>query len=504
MSYSEEELAVIRTVFDSCDGDRIGRIHINQLSGMLMKLGKTDDDVVRITEMSSKFADESEGLLSYEEILQVLNQTAKSYELPFEGSDPKVLEFLQILEEYRVKCEEEGNYLEAARAHRQLGVLRRQEEKRQQKAIQARQISEKQDVQFAHNMQFNEFNRSWDKYLEEYDSMAQIYIEQMTERHAVVLLEFQKQLRTDIASKPPKWSKELLDQRRKQHINARNKNYSQAQKLKKLSDKTEEKERREMEQAQAVIFARREAKFRMQQQTELQALLKRIECRRKEHIKQRNLDTKRLLQRNRNVQAVLDSKQASECQKLFSEIKKTLYSSAALHGGAATSVHSNTLKKSTATSTEGGGTKPRKGVAYRPGEQSAQLQSQYDEQYRAQQGDFYPQSYPEGGQELADVQYDQYRGYEAKQREGSPYDAYGNGGGREAKDGYEYEKYDQKYDPLEEAIDQGLPDYDHAYAPSAPMDPFMDQEGPSFSNLVYGGPDFLEDESQSLEGGPVY
>jgi hypothetical protein len=59
-----------------------------------------------------------------------------------------------------------------------------------------------------------------------------------------------------------------------------------------------------MEQAQAIIFARREAKFRIQQQAELQALLKRIECRRKEHIKQRNLDTKRLLQRNRNVQVL--------------------------------------------------------------------------------------------------------------------------------------------------------------------------------------------------------
>ena len=66
------------------------------------------------------------------------------------------------------------------------------------------------------------------------------------------------------------------------------------------------------QQKQAIIFARREAKFRLQQQAELQALLKRIECRRKEHIKQRNLDTKRLLQRNRNVQAVLDTKHNSE------------------------------------------------------------------------------------------------------------------------------------------------------------------------------------------------
>jgi len=334
-SYSQEELAVIKTVFDSCDYDRVGRIHINQLSGLLMKLGKSDDDIVRITDPASRIADENEGQLRFEDILNILqlNKSVSGGDLPFEGADPKVLEFLQILEEYRVKCEEEGNYLEAARAHRQLGILRKQEEKRQQKAIQARQISEKQDVQLAHNLQFNEFNKSWDKYLRDYDHMAQTYIEQMTERHSIVLLEFQKELRQELASKPPKWSRELLDQRRKQHVNARNKNYTIAQKLKKLSDKTEEEERRQMEQEQAVIFSRREAKFRIQQQTELQALLKRIECRRKEHIKQRNLDTKRLLQRNRNVQAVLENKHASESQKLFSEIKKTLYSTAALHGG---------------------------------------------------------------------------------------------------------------------------------------------------------------------------
>jgi len=53
-------------------------------------------------------------------------------------------------------------------------------------------------------------------------------------------------------------------------------------------------------------------------------LLKRIEGRRKEHIKQRNLDSKRLLQRNRNVQAVLETKQNVESQKLFSEIKKNM------------------------------------------------------------------------------------------------------------------------------------------------------------------------------------
>jgi hypothetical protein len=70
-------------------------------------------------------------------------------------------------------------------------------------------------------MQFSEFNAAWDKYMEEYDNMAQVYIQQMTERHAIVLLEYQKQLRAELASKAPKWSKELLEWRRRQHILAR-------------------------------------------------------------------------------------------------------------------------------------------------------------------------------------------------------------------------------------------------------------------------------------------
>ena len=90
------------------------------------------------------------------------------------------MEFLRILEEYRRKCEAEGNYLEAGRAHQQLETLRKQEEKRQQKAVRARQIAERQDVQIAHNMQYTDFNAAWDKYLEEYDGSDHVTIKNTT------------------------------------------------------------------------------------------------------------------------------------------------------------------------------------------------------------------------------------------------------------------------------------------------------------------------------------
>lgn len=246
------------------------------------------------------------------------NSTIKS------GPDPKVVEFIAILEEYRGKCEQDGNYLEAERADGQLKTLRKQEKKRQSKGLKARQIAERQDVQIAHNLQFTDFNQSWDRYMEEYDGMAQSYIRQMTEEHAVNLKAFQEQVHQDILDRPPKFSKELIEMRRRQHMLARTKNYGEAQKVKSIADDMEDKERLRMNDDYKSIFERREHKFRLQQQTELQALLKRIDGRRKEHVKQRNLDSKRLLQRNRNVQAVLESKQSTEASRKMADISKEL------------------------------------------------------------------------------------------------------------------------------------------------------------------------------------
>jgi hypothetical protein len=100
-----------------------------------------------VVEICSKYAEETEGLLTYDQFLNALKSIEREGSVTIEGPDPKVVEFMRILEEYRMKCEEEGNYLEAGRAHKQLEVLRIQEEKRQEKAIRVRQITERQDVQ---------------------------------------------------------------------------------------------------------------------------------------------------------------------------------------------------------------------------------------------------------------------------------------------------------------------------------------------------------------------
>lgn len=240
------------------------------------------------------------------------------------GPDPKVLEFIAILEEYRMKCEEDGNYLEAQRADAQLTALRKQEFRRQSKSLKVKQVAERQDIQVAHNMQFHDFNEAWDQYLDEYDRMAQAYVQQMTDKHTTDLRAFQEKLQQEIIERPPKFSKELIEWRRRQHRLAQQKAYGEAQKIKQVADEIEADERSRMGDELRLVFARKEAKLRQQQQAELQALLKRIDGRRKEHLKQRNLDSKRLLQRNRNVQAVLESKQAVEATKKIQDIKMSL------------------------------------------------------------------------------------------------------------------------------------------------------------------------------------
>ncbi|EGZ15879.1 hypothetical protein PHYSODRAFT_509127, partial [Phytophthora sojae] len=324
-------------VFNVYDEDGSGCIPTEHIPEILDKLGRDASEEL-LNELDD-CAGES-GVISFEDFVSliqnhVLRQQEQEQELAGGGTgvggdrlrpgpDPKVMEFIAILEEYRLKCEEDGNYLEAQRADSQLTALRRQEFKRQSKSLKARQIAERQDVQIAHNMQFNDFNQAWDQYMEEYDRMAQAYVKQMTEKHGADLAAFQDKLQQEILERPPKFSKELIEWRRRQHRLAQQKSYAEAQKIKQIADEVEADERAKMSEELRAVFARKEAKLRQQQQAELAALLKRIDGRRKEHLKQRNLDSKRLLQRNRNVQSVLESKQVAEATKKIQDIKMSL------------------------------------------------------------------------------------------------------------------------------------------------------------------------------------
>ncbi|CAE7419862.1 CCM1 [Symbiodinium sp. KB8] len=300
---NEQEVQFLQEVFDKFDEEGTGKVHTTQLEAMLDAIGRNPGEA---SNLLKDYDPEGEKDMDFEQFVSIVAPGRPP--LPDDAPDPKVYEFLRILDEYRIKCEEEGNYLEAGRSAQQSAALRKQEERRQNKALRARHIAERQDVQIAHNMQFAEFNAAWDRYMTEFDQMAQMYIKQMADKHGIKLKEFQQALHQELIKRPPKFSRELLDWRKRQQ-------------LLRIADELEKRERLKMDEQRLAVFEQRESKFRQQQQAELAALLKRIDVRRREHLKQREVDTKRLLQRNKNVQAVSEQKHSLELQRRKQEIK---------------------------------------------------------------------------------------------------------------------------------------------------------------------------------------
>ena len=80
--------------------------------------------------------------------------------------------YKQILEEHRKNCEQQGKYVEAEIAKNRLDELKVHEEKRQEEAMKARQISDMLGVEEAHLLEFKQFNINWDQKMSEFEEKA--------------------------------------------------------------------------------------------------------------------------------------------------------------------------------------------------------------------------------------------------------------------------------------------------------------------------------------------
>ena len=116
----------------------------------------------------------------------------------------------------------------------------------------------------------------------------------------------------------------MLEWRAREALFVKQKKYGEAARIKAMCGELERRERARVDEERLSSFGQREAKHRAHQRAELSSLLTRINTRRDEHAKQRDIDSKRLLQRNRNVMAVLDGRHANEERERTAEIKASL------------------------------------------------------------------------------------------------------------------------------------------------------------------------------------
>lgn len=102
-----------------------------------------------------------------------------------------------------------------------------------------------------------------------------------------------------------------MDWRKRESIMVDRKLYREAQQIKLVSDALEEEERANMNSNLESLFQKKERHLKKQQRAELDALEKRIETKRRENKKLREENCGRLLQRNKNIVAAMDSRHVS-------------------------------------------------------------------------------------------------------------------------------------------------------------------------------------------------
>jgi len=160
--------------------------------------------------------------------------------------DSKVLDFLRLLEEYRRKCEEEGNYGEARKAASKFEELLKKEIARQRNNIRAAQEHELANIEAAQKAQFVEFSQAWDHYMSDYEATAYLSLEKLKEKHMLEFEQFQDKIRSELKARM-KYSKDLLELRDKEAKLVKVKRYEEAERVKMKADLLEEFERSKLE-----------------------------------------------------------------------------------------------------------------------------------------------------------------------------------------------------------------------------------------------------------------
>lgn len=313
----DKEISSIQTILQKYDRDGLGALELSEIPNLLTDLGR---DVGKVEEVLALLheVDEERTTAGFEEIVQALKQVEQ---VGFEKITTP-LALMRRLEQYRRQCEGKGDYKEARKAKTKFEELRTKEQLRQRRLIEQAQIHEMTEVEAAQKQQFLEFSAAWDRYMADYESTAYMSLERLKEQHAQ---EF-SQLSDQIQKQPRvcKFSPELLELRRKQKALAKLGKYEDANQIKARADKLEKWEIAKYASQTVDSVQRLEEKLRTQQNKALNALLKRIQRDRGEQIRHRQLDSHRLMQRNKNLRQDLEKKQHLEFIRAEAAIKSIL------------------------------------------------------------------------------------------------------------------------------------------------------------------------------------
>ena len=225
--FTEDEVQNLRDIFDLFDKERSGRIDVKDLEAIMTSLQRDPSEAraMLLNSQGGPTDNNTASSVSFEEFLSLMQQVENkilTHNNNTQGSqdqqpssikkggeaslsmmqqrallqsgggangmhnnkgvisiapDSKVLDFLRLLEEYRRKCEDEGNYAEARKAASKFEELLKKEVARQRNNIRAAQEHELANIEAAQKAQYEELSQAWDHYMSDYEAIAYLSLE---------------------------------------------------------------------------------------------------------------------------------------------------------------------------------------------------------------------------------------------------------------------------------------------------------------------------------------
>lgn len=315
----QSQINSIQQIFAAYDHEGTGKVLVERVPELIVSLGRE----LRLgREVARMLGINQTELVSFEEVVQTLKKVEESALSQPDNEMTTPLTLLKRLHAYRKHCESTGEYVEAQKARRKYEELRCKEEERQRRLVAQAQQHEMNEVEQAQKHQFLGFSAAWDKYMADYESTAFMSLERLKEQHSGEFATFQDKMRSQ--PKPTKFSRELLELRRKQEALAKLGQYEEAYKVKEAADHLEEWELARSASIVSDSARGAESRLRQQQTKALAALQKRVQRDRGEQIRHRQVDSQRLIQRNKNLKADLAKKQHLEFSRAEAAIKSIM------------------------------------------------------------------------------------------------------------------------------------------------------------------------------------
>lgn len=243
-----------------------------------------------------------------------LDETARAVltEIATQGIEPEadIASYISILTDYRGMCEKEAWYAEAKLVHDVLCQLKKEEEGRQLLQLDLQQQQEMRSLQEAHMAQYKEFNRQWEERMTAFEDEIVQAEAALLQRHSGELAKFH----AEFAAQPDtparaQQRREVLNLRSIEKKLARQKNYTEAARIKAQADALEADDRATTTNARDATFARRESQMLARHRQELQALRGKAERNRASLERARKDGKAQLLQRYQNVRRSLQAQQ---------------------------------------------------------------------------------------------------------------------------------------------------------------------------------------------------